>query len=119
VSGPPSEPHALTFFQFARDEDWREFGEERPGSPFIHIALETDALTQKAIEDRLTQAGYGGPAMDGLDHGYCRSLYVRDPNGLILEFTRDHPDAAAIKRTRLSTARHDLARWLAGDHRSQ
>jgi glyoxylase I family protein len=49
-----------------------------------------------------------------LDHGYCRSVYVVDPNGLILEFTRDHPNAAAINRTRLSTAHHDLARWLAG-----
>ena len=53
-----------------------------------------------------------------LDHGYCRSVYVVDPNGLILELTRDHPNAAAINQTRLSTAHHDLARWLAGDHRS-
>ena len=41
--------------------------------------------------------------MDVLDHGYCRSVYVVDPNGLILEFTRP-PHAAAINRTRLSTA---------------
>ena len=109
---------ALTFFQFARDEDWREFGHDRPGSPFIHIALETDAPTQDAIEDRLRQAGYREPAMYSLDHGYCHSVYVVDPNGLILEFARDHPNAAAINQTRLATAHHDLARWLAGDHRS-
>jgi catechol 2,3-dioxygenase-like lactoylglutathione lyase family enzyme len=109
---------ALTFFQFARDEDWLEFGARRSGSPFIHIALDTDPPAQKAIEDRLTQAGYGEPAMYVLDHGYCRSVYVVDPNGLILEFTRDHPNAPAINQTRSSTAHHDLERWLGGDHRS-
>ena len=64
------------------------------------------------------QAGYGPPAMYVLDHGYCRSVYVVDPNGLIVEFTRDHPNVSAINRTRLSTAHHDLQRWLAGDYRS-
>ena len=49
--------------------------------------------------------------MDALDHGYCRSVYVVDPNGLILEFTRDHPNAAAINRTRLSTA---ITIWRGG-----
>ena len=109
---------ALTFFQFACEGDWREFGDDRSASPFIHIALETDAPTQQAIEDRLTQAGYSAPAMYVIDHGYCRSMYVVDPNGLIVEFACDHPNVDAINRTRLSTAHVDLARWLAGDHRS-
>ncbi len=35
-----------------------------------------------------------------LEHGYCRSLYVRDPNGLLVELTADHPDVEAINATR-------------------
>jgi glyoxylase I family protein len=53
-----------------------------------------------------------------LDHGYCVSLYVLDPNDLILEFTVDHHDAGNIKEERKKTAKEDLARWLGGDHTS-
>ncbi len=53
-----------------------------------------------------------------LEHGYCRSLYVTDPNGLILEFTLDHPDAEKINRDRRADAHQELKRWLAGDHTS-
>jgi catechol 2,3-dioxygenase-like lactoylglutathione lyase family enzyme len=53
-----------------------------------------------------------------LEHGYCRSVYVTDPNGLILEFTRDHPDVEKIGRARRADAHQSLKRWLAGDHTS-
>jgi catechol-2,3-dioxygenase len=53
-----------------------------------------------------------------LDHGYCRSLYAVDPNGMICEFTCDHPDAAKINAQRKQDAHSELKRWLAGDHRS-
>jgi catechol 2,3-dioxygenase-like lactoylglutathione lyase family enzyme len=107
---------ALTFFQFACDEDWLEFGDRLSSSPFVHIALKTDRSTQEAIEKRLARAGYGEPRMYVLDHGYCRSVYVIDPNGLILELTRDHAEAGEINRKRLANAHRDLVRWLAGDH---
>jgi catechol 2,3-dioxygenase-like lactoylglutathione lyase family enzyme len=106
---------ALTFFQFASDEDWQEFGAGLSSSPFVHIALKTDRATQEAVEKRLIQAGYGEPKMYAIDHGYCRSLYAIDPNGLILEFTRDHPEAGMINKAQLARAHRDLARWLAGD----
>ena len=53
-----------------------------------------------------------------LEHGYCRSVYVTDPNGLILEFTLDHPKAEEIARDRRADAHQSLKRWLAGDHTS-
>lgn len=109
---------ALTFFQFARAEDQREFGPARPRSPFVHIALKTDERTQRAIEARLAQAGYREPEPYILDHGYCRSLYTEDPNGLLLELTCDHPDVKAINEARKASAHQDLARWLAGDYTS-
>jgi hypothetical protein len=53
-----------------------------------------------------------------LDHGYCRSLYAVDPNGLLLEFTCEHPDIQRIAEERKLSAHQDLIRWLAGDHTS-
>jgi glyoxylase I family protein len=109
---------ALTFFQFASDDDQRRFGPELPSSPFIHIALNVDATTQDAIQNRLVAAGYREPRLYTLDHGYCRSFYAIDPNGLILEFTCDHPAAGRINKGKVASAHGDLAKWLAGDHAS-
>jgi catechol 2,3-dioxygenase-like lactoylglutathione lyase family enzyme len=109
---------ALAFFQFAKPEDQELFGPAMPDTPFTHIALKVERSTQDEVAARLAGAGYEEPATFVLEHGYCRSLYVRDPNGLLLELTADHPDADAISATRRSSAREDLARWLAGDHTS-
>jgi glyoxylase I family protein len=109
---------ALAFFNFAKPEDQKEFGPPMPFSPFHHIALNVDDDTQADIEKRLAAAGYEPPQTFVLEHGYCRSVYVTDPNGLILEFTRDHPQAGQIARTRRASAHADLKRWLAGDHTS-
>jgi glyoxylase I family protein len=43
---------------------------------------------------------------------------VTDPNGLILEFTLDHPEADTIARDRRADAHAELKRWLAGNHQS-
>jgi catechol 2,3-dioxygenase-like lactoylglutathione lyase family enzyme len=107
---------ALAFFQFARPQDQAEFGPKMPFSPFHHIALNVDAETQKRIEARIQAAGYKEPEAYVLEHGYCRSVYVTDPNGMILEFTLDAPDAEAINQTRRSLAHEELDRWLKGDH---
>ena len=53
-----------------------------------------------------------------LEHGYCRLLYVVDPDGMICEFTVDHPDVEKINATRLTDAHAELKRWLAGNHKS-
>jgi hypothetical protein len=45
-------------------------------------------------------------------------VYVTDPNGLILEFTLDHPRADRIARDRRADAHAELKRWLAGNHTS-
>ncbi len=109
---------ALAFFQFANPRDQEEFGPKMPFSPFHHIALNVDAETQKGIEERIKLAGYKEPQTYVLEHGYCRSVYISDPNGMILEFTLDAPKAAEINKTRLATAHEDLKRWLKGDHTS-
>ena len=109
---------ALAFFQFANPKDQDLFGPKMPASPFHHIALDVDAATQKEIETRIHAAGYKDPDTYVLEHGYCRSVYVNDPNGMILEFTCDAPNASEINATRRKTAHEDLWRWLKGDHTS-
>lgn len=109
---------ALAFFQFADAADAAEFGPKMPFSPFHHVALQVDAAAQAGIEQRLAAAGYQEPETFVLDHGYCRSVYAVDPNGMIVEFTCDHPDATAINAKRLTDAHSELKRWLGGDHRS-
>ncbi len=108
----------LAFFQFADPRDQVQFRPKMPSSPFHHIALAVDADTQPAIEARIAKAGIQPPDTYVLEHGYCRSVYVTDPNGLILEFTRDHPDAERISRERRKDAHQVLKRWLAGDYKS-
>lgn len=105
---------SLAFFQFADPEDQAEFGPELPPSPFRHIALNVDQETQDEIEKRIKEAGLKGTYT--LEHGYCRSVYVTDPDGMIVEFTRDDPRAADGAPGRKANAHAELKRWLAGDH---
>lgn len=109
---------ALAFFQFADPADAAEFSPRIPETPFHHIALKVDAETQKGLEQRIRAAGITEPNTYILDHGYCRSVYVKDPNGMIVEFTHDHADAEAINAKRRADAHSELKRWLGGDHRS-
>lgn len=109
---------ALAFFQFADPEDQELFGPDMPSTPFSHIALKVERDEQDQVAKRLADAGYVEPQTFVLDHGYCRSLYVGDPNGLLLELTADDHRADQISATRRASAREDLARWLAGDHTS-
>ncbi len=109
---------ALAFFQFENPDDQEQFGPKMPDSPFHHIALAVDAATQAAIEKRIAAAGIKPPNTYVLEHGYCRSVYVADPNGLMLEFTLDHPQADKISQTRRADAHQELKRWLAGNHTS-
>jgi len=109
---------ALAFFQFASPEDQELFGPKMPESPFHHIALNVDAETQKGIEARIKAAGYTEPQTYVLEHGYCRSVYINDPNGMIVEFTHDASNVDEIAETRREDAHDELKRWLAGDHTS-
>ena len=109
---------ALAFFQFAEAGDQAQFGPKMPFTPFHHIALNVDKETQAGIEQRLKAAGFKEPESFVLEHGYCRSVYVTDPNGMIVEFTLDHPDVEKINRDALGKAHSELERWLKGDHTS-
>ena len=107
---------ALAFFQFADPADQALFDPELTPSPFRHIALHVDSETQDSMAERIRAAGYVEPDTFVLEHGYCRSLYITDPNGMILEFTVDTPGADEINEVRRNDAHSELKRWLGGDH---
>lgn len=108
---------ALAFFQFADPADQAEFGPALPSSPFRHIALNVDKATQEELERRIAAAGLQEPDTYVLEHGYCRSVYAVDPDGMIVEFTLDADHADQINAIRAKDAHSELKRWLAGDHR--
>jgi glyoxylase I family protein len=103
---------ALAFFQFHDPSFAARHAPAPPTTPFRHIAFAVDAEVQAAIVDRARAADV---KTELVDHGYCRSLYVTDPNGLRLEFAVDHPDHAEIAHDRRATAHEVLQRWLSGD----
>ncbi|RCG15653.1 VOC family protein [Streptomyces diacarni] len=109
---------ALAFFQFANPEDQEEFKTDVHFTPWRHIAFKVEHETQEAMRKRIAAAGYSEADAYVIDHGFCVSLYITDPNGLMLEFTVDHPDVEKIEAERRTTAHADLARWLGGDHTS-
>ncbi|MGC9540769.1 VOC family protein [Streptomyces sp. UG1] len=107
---------ALAFFQFVDPADQEQFGPRMPHSPFQHIALKVTEEVQDAIAQRLKDAGWKPEETYVLEHGYCRSLYTSDPNGLLLEFTLDAPGIEASDEERRRTAHAELKSWLEGDH---
>lgn len=106
----------LAFFQFANSQFSKQFAPPPSFSLFRHVAMLVTSEQQEGIRARAEDAGLEITMM--ADHGYCRSLYLTDPNDLLLEFTADHPDVEAIDATRRDSAHRDLARWLSGDHSS-
>lgn len=64
------------------------------------------------MRSRLEEAGYR-PRF--IDHGYCRSLYVDDPDQLVVELTSDPPDIGDIDHWQRTSAHDTLFRWLDGD----
>lgn len=106
---------ALAFFQFADKSDQAEFGPALLSSPFRHVALHVDAVAQTELEKHIADAGLEKTYI--LEHGYCRSVYVVDPDGMIVEFAVDADHVDQINALRASDAHSELKRWLAGDHR--
>lgn len=101
----------LAFFQFADPEVQAREATPSP-SVYDHVALRATPEVQAAIAERADGAGVGHLT---IDHGYCTSMYVRDPDGLLVEVTVDLPAAVAAAPERRARAGAELDRWLAGD----
>jgi glyoxylase I family protein len=101
---------ALAFFCFADEDVYR--GYFRGQTPFVHVALNVSAEVQAELKSRIEAAGLENFY---IDHGYCQSLYIKDPDGLNFEVTVDPRNAGAIAAWQTKTARSTLDRWVAGD----
>jgi len=109
---------AIAYFQFADEECWelnRFQPAKRGDAGALHSAFKVTRETQDEIRERLKRAGMRHREVD---HGYCYSLYVDSPDGIRMEFTVDAPDVEEIARMRRADAHAELARWLAGDRRT-
>ncbi|MES2987907.1 MAG: VOC family protein [Pseudomonadota bacterium] len=103
---------ALAFFQFA-DADAAEEYRARQQARFVHIALAVSPEVQTRLLSNLVKGGFPHRIVD---HGYCQSIYVNDPDGLLVEFTVDPENAEEIDAWQRATAHETLDRWLSGDY---
>ena len=103
---------ALAFFQF-QEGLYKESDIQGKQDPFDHhIALEVDSKESVfTFRDRMVEAGVDHML---IDHGYCYSLYIHDPNGMQVELTTKVPQTVEIMERHAKTAHEDLKRWLAG-----
>ena len=108
---------ALAFFQFADPELYEMTQAKQPAKigRYDHIAFKAEPETYEELKQRLETAG---EKYRESNHGYCKSIYVQSPDGLIVEFTQDPDDVAEIDAIRRADAHSELARWLGGDRRT-
>jgi catechol 2,3-dioxygenase-like lactoylglutathione lyase family enzyme len=72
------------FLAFFAPNEKGAWGRSAPRGALMHIAMDVDKDSFSEALTRLKEAGidYTGP----IDRGYERSIYFRDPNGILLEF---------------------------------
>jgi glyoxylase I family protein len=104
---------SLAFFQFLPGAYGPATNLPRDGIDH-HIALSVpdfdDIVRLKA---RLDEHGY---RTCGMNHGFCYSLYVRDPNGMLLELVGDAPNELELNETAATGAHRELEKWNEKDY---
>lgn len=97
----------IAFFQFLG----RDAAPKTPQDVFDHhlAILVPDFADLKTIKARLEAAGH---ATAGIDHGFCYSLYVRDPNGMALELVGDPENELEINEAYARSAHEEYRGWL-------
>ena len=98
----------LAFFELIQDEEDFVFHDQ---SDFdLHIALTvSDLETLQAYKDRATRHDLSvrGP----VDHTMCHSIYLRDPNGYVIELACPADDYAAYMERANGLAHQQLNAW--------
>ena len=91
---------------------------EAPDRPFdfknqhdydLHIALEVDAGTLKRFFDRAKAEGREVRGVS--DHRFIHSIYLRDPNGYVIELTAKEPGHDEAMDPSRNNARQILDEW--------
>jgi catechol 2,3-dioxygenase-like lactoylglutathione lyase family enzyme len=86
-------------------------GTEQPMS--VHVALKVDDEQQAEVRKRVEEGGF---EHFYIDHGVLRSLYVWDPNRLLVEFAVDPDGYEEMYELEGERAHATMRRYLAGDH---
>ncbi len=91
---------------------------EAPSSPFefkeqhdfdLHIALE---VPPSALDEVMSKAKAAGMECRGIaDHGFIDSIYLRDPNGYVVELTAKRPNIEEREKASRQNARKHLDDW--------
>lgn len=113
-------PYAHIFFELADgsyiaffDLGENEMPAPSPNTPawVQHLALEVESVAEVAqMRDRLTAAGVS--TTDVVDHGFIKSVYFFDPNGLRLEITA-RTEPPGYREQAASAAHAALDAWTA------
>ena len=104
---------SLAFFQFLPDA-YGPADKLPPDAIDHHIAMSVpDFEDLAALKAKLDEHGYQNC---GINHGFCYSLYVRDPNGMLVEFVGDAVNELEINESAAASAHQELAKWNNKDH---
>lgn len=99
---------ALAFFDYPAHFTESDFPEvDQFGH---HIAMEVTGgdATIDAYKDKLEAAGVD---VFEIDHGYCRSIYFYDPNGMRVEFATNVSITERFFADKYQTVDEDMAAW--------
>jgi catechol 2,3-dioxygenase-like lactoylglutathione lyase family enzyme len=103
----------LGFFQFLPDA-YGPATNLPPNGIDHHIALSVPDFDEIArLKARFDELSYDNC---GIDHGFCYSLYVRDPNGMLLEFVGDSPNELELGESAAASAHEELRKWYREDY---
>ena len=103
----------LAFFEFLPDA----FGPARnlpPNGVDHHFAMSV-AHFSEIVELKAKFEALRYPSC-GINHGFCYSLYVRDPNGMLLEFVSEPANELEINEAAAADAHEELAKWRRHDY---
>lgn len=105
-----------TFYRMADGSHIAFF--EAPAMPFefkqqhdfdLHIALEVDSSVLPVMLERGKALGIETRGIT--DHGRIRSIYLRDPNGYVIELCARQTGSATDVAQQIDRAREALRRW--------
>lgn len=98
----------LAFFEVPGDEG-KNFEFKQQHDYDLHIAVEVD---RSALEPMMAKAKAAGMEVRGIaDHQMIDSIYLRDPNGYVIELTAKRPDHDEKMDPAKNQARTNLDTW--------
>jgi hypothetical protein len=106
---------SLAFFQFAPGTYGPATTLPKDGMDH-HVAVSVGEFGEiSRLKAQFDELGYPNC---GIDHGFCYSLYVRDPNGILVELVNDAPNELEINEASARSAEAEFSKWRQADYSS-